>query len=464
MQEQAAPEPVRLHGPRNASTRIDRFEELNPMVMAALRSFCRRIQAPHLLDETLLPTQQEGDASIYAAVRDRPWPPWGLGARHLTAVCQVQAIADESFAISPIYVTDDDATNVGLLAAVYKEVLEGLAVSPNAEVNYLVAEGSQLADHVLTSTGFRRYDDVFLTEEARYYTYRVNAQELLKQLGLTDLETPNLLAGEMPVETLERHALFHSTVLLGSRAEWFGAGRVAELIRLVRGGHAGKPGGVPSGTARWAWPVYEGDPDRDFRFFVSLENFLVDGRPKLLEFVLANEQAFQRSTIVPPHADEPVVDDRARRSQTLDNLAEWQQVFDEKIREVIAPVLTRLNHQGFPLGRIEMQATASGDGDYFRLHRDGDNASTREISFVYFFFNEPRHFSGGELRIFDNERTREGELAPTDLSQTLSPRQDLIVFFPSRNEHEILPVRVPTQAFAESRFTINGWIHRATDA
>jgi Rps23 Pro-64 3,4-dihydroxylase Tpa1-like proline 4-hydroxylase len=114
----------------------------------------------------------------------------------------------------------------------------------------------------------------------------------------------------------------------------------------------------------------------------------------------------------------------------------------------------------FPLGRIEIQMTASGDGDYFRMHRDGDDTSTRALSFVYFFHREPRRFSGGELRIFDSELV-EDQPVPTDRSQILSPRQDVLVLFPSNNEHELLPVRVPSNSFGDSRFTVNGWIHRA---
>jgi Rps23 Pro-64 3,4-dihydroxylase Tpa1-like proline 4-hydroxylase len=112
------------------------------------------------------------------------------------------------------------------------------------------------------------------------------------------------------------------------------------------------------------------------------------------------------------------------------------------------------------VGRVEIQLTASGDGDYFRLHHDSDDTSTRELSFVYFFYAEPRGFSGGELRIYDAD-VIEGERAPTDRSQMISPRQDVLVVFPSRNEHELLPVRVPSKAFENSRFTVNGWIHRA---
>ncbi len=442
--------------PRNDATRIDVFDELGHIALAALRSFFRRLGAPHMVDEVILPTLQEGDSQVYAAVRDRPWPPWGLGARHVTALCQVQEIADESYAISPVYVTDEDATNVGLIAALYKEVLEALAVSERAEVNYLVADGSKLADHVLTSAGFKRYDDVVLTEQIRYYTYRIPAAALLERLGLRGVESPDLLAHQLDADTLTRNALFHSTILAATRAEWTAQSALAEIIRLVRGGHAGKPGGVPSGTGRWGWQEELIGPV----IFVSLENFLGGERTRLLEYAIEKETAFSSSTIVAPDADEARVDERFRRSRTLDDLGDFGPLFEEKLKEVLEPVLSRLEMEGFALGPIEMQLTASGDGDYFRMHRDADENSTRALSFVYFFHGEPRRFSGGELRIFDNERV-EGKIVPTDRSQTLSPRQDLVVFFPSENEHELLPVRVPTKEFGDSRFTLNGWIHRA---
>lgn len=440
---------------RNESTRIDRFDELSHTTTAAVRSFCRRLGAPHLLDEVILPTLQDGDAQIFAAVRDRPWPPWGVGARHISALCDIQAVSDESYAISPVYVTDEDATNVGLSSAVYKEVLESIAISPNSEVNYLVAEGSILVHHIFQSHGFKKYEDVFLTEQTRYFTYRIGAHELLCRLGLDKIDTPDLLAHQISSNILETNAIFHQTIYLASKAEWTLPNSISEIIRLVRGGHAGKPGGVPSGTGRWGVDrVSQPDP-----FLVTLENFLGDARQQIFAHVLKNEKNFRSSTVIDPESGKPVVNERLRRSKTMDQLADFNELFTTRLKEVLSPVLVRLNQPGFALGDIEIQITASGDGDYFRMHKDGDNDSTRELSFVYFFHQEPRRFSGGEFRIFGTQKS-EGKYVPTDLSQTLSPRQDMIVFFPSRNEHEILPVRVPSRTFVDSRFTVNGWIHR----
>jgi len=456
MFEKSRPRVAAFHGPRNEATRIDRFEELSHTARASLHAFCRRLGAPHLLDGLVLPTLEEGYAQLFAAVRDRPWPPWGIGARHVTALCLVNAVSDESYAVSPVWTTDEDLTNIGLLSAVYKEVLESVATSPHSEVSYLLADGSALAHHVFTSAGFRRDEDVFLTERARYYTYRIATSELLDSLGLSKIDTPDLLAHAIPSDVLQKNALFQSCVYLGSRAEWAGESyNIAEIINLVRGGHAGKPGGVPSGSGRWGWLV---DPEE---FFVAtLENFLGDRKGQLLQFVFEREKEFSASTVVARGADRAAVDERLRRSRTLDDLGPFHDEFVEKLKEVLAPVLERLRQPAFPVGRIELQITASGDGDYFRLHRDAEKDDTREIAFVYHFHREPRHFSGGELRLFDTEKIK-GEFHATDRSHIASPRLDQILFFPARSEHELLPVRVPSKDFRDSRFTVNGWIHRA---
>lgn len=437
---------------RNRSTRIDLFEELNGQTLAAVRSFTRRLGAPHLLEEVILPTLAEGDSQILVAVQDRPWPPWGLGARHIIALCQTHLVSDNSYAISPVYVTEEDLTNVGMISAVFKEALEQLAVNKGAEICYLVAEGSTLVDHVLTSNGFRKTDDVFVTFAGRYHTYRESAYAMLAKLGLDKVGTPDLLAHEMEPAALERNAFFHQTLFLGSKAEWATERTVSEIISLVRGGHAGKPGGVPSGTGRFAF-----DPESIVE--VSVANFLGGERQKLLDHIIGQEKNFKAATVVERGAQKPSVNQKLRRGKTLDSLGPFESLIVDRIKQQLEPVMQKLGHRAFPLGRIEIQATASNDGDYFRLHADSDGKDTRELSFVYFLHSEPRGFSGGELRLYET-RLVDGRLLPADQPRTISPRQDAIVFFPSLNEHELLPVRVASKQFANSRFTINGWIHR----
>jgi Rps23 Pro-64 3,4-dihydroxylase Tpa1-like proline 4-hydroxylase len=115
----------------------------------------------------------------------------------------------------------------------------------------------------------------------------------------------------------------------------------------------------------------------------------------------------------------------------------------------------------FSISALEAQVTASNDGDFFRSHRDNgdDKVASRQLTFVYFFHREPRPFEGGELRIHDS-RLENGEYVNTGSYQTIEPRQNQIVLFPCSLQHEITPVECPSRAFADSRFTMNGWLHK----
>ena len=115
----------------------------------------------------------------------------------------------------------------------------------------------------------------------------------------------------------------------------------------------------------------------------------------------------------------------------------------------------------FSIADSEMQVTASNDGDFFRFHSDNgdDRVASRRLTFVYFFHREPRQFEGGELRIHD-ARLKEGAYASEGSYQTIVPRQNQIVFFPCELLHEITPVNCRSGQFADSRFTLNGWLRR----
>jgi Rps23 Pro-64 3,4-dihydroxylase Tpa1-like proline 4-hydroxylase len=81
------------------------------------------------------------------------------------------------------------------------------------------------------------------------------------------------------------------------------------------------------------------------------------------------------------------------------------------------------------------------------------------MTFVYFFHREPRQFEGGELRLHDSRRKTERSFG-TDGYQAIVPQQNQIVFFPCAVRHEITAVECPSRAFADSRFTLNGWLHK----
>ena len=235
-----------FHDRLNDVVRIDRVDEMDSHLAVATKSFFRLLGIPHLYSERIAPTLEGGDSQVFLAARDRPWPPWGLGARSIGALCQVHPVGKSTYALSPVYTADEDATNIGLIAAVYKETLEELSRTAGAEVSYLVVEGSRFADRLLRSVGFQPSDDLQVTEQAKYRFYRVDAGKLAAALGLDKVSVPELLAHKLDDATLDRLSSYFAGLHLATGQGRF-TDRVVYEIGWIDGGlfDASLPGGVP---------------------------------------------------------------------------------------------------------------------------------------------------------------------------------------------------------------------------
>jgi Rps23 Pro-64 3,4-dihydroxylase Tpa1-like proline 4-hydroxylase len=195
---------------------------------------------------------------------------------------------------------------------------------------------------------------------------------------------------------------------------------------------------------------------------VVLDEFLAPQElNELISFALLHETEFQNSQVISPSGNPGVIDYDHRRSRVLMDLGRHQETILERIRGVLPRVLDQLEEQQFPVTHVEAQITASNDGDFFGEHSDDsqETIASRRITFVYYFHREPSQFEGGELRLHDSRW--QGELeSKTGSFQTIVPRQNQIVFFPCSLLHEITPVKCASRAFADSRFTLNGWLHK----
>jgi len=193
---------------------------------------------------------------------------------------------------------------------------------------------------------------------------------------------------------------------------------------------------------------------------VVLDEFLAPQElQELIGFTLAHEADFRASEVISPAGG--VIDYQHRRSHVLDEVGPYQELILERIKTVLPSVLRRLNMEECPITRTEVQVTASNDGDSFAIHPDDghEELASRYLTFVYFFHREPKQFVGGELRIHDSRLQRERYVSQGSY-QKIVPQENQIVFFPCSLLHEITPVECPSRAFADSRFTLNGWIHR----
>jgi SM-20-related protein len=195
---------------------------------------------------------------------------------------------------------------------------------------------------------------------------------------------------------------------------------------------------------------------------IVLDEFLAPQEVEdLMRFTLEHEMDFQTSEVIAPHEEDGIVNYDHRRSRVLMELEKHQDLILERIQSVLPDVLQKLEMDAFPVAGVEAQITASNDGDFFRFHSDNasDRVASRTLTFVYFFHREPRQFQGGELRIHDAHLDR-GAYVSQGTYQTIAPQQNQIVLFPCELLHEITPVTCPSRLFADSRFTLNGWLRR----
>jgi len=195
---------------------------------------------------------------------------------------------------------------------------------------------------------------------------------------------------------------------------------------------------------------------------VILDEFLAPQElEELTKFALDHEGEFRTSEVATPSAEGGVVNYDHRRSRVLMDLERFEPLMLERIKAVLPRVLEKLNMASFDISGVEAQITASNDGDFFHFHNDNgsDPVASRYLTFVYFFHREPKQFNGGELRIHD-ARLERGEYESEGSYQRIAPQQNQIVFFPCELMHEITRVECSSRQFADSRFTLNGWLRR----
>jgi SM-20-related protein len=218
---------------------------------------------------------------------------------------------------------------------------------------------------------------------------------------------------------------------------------------------AAVPSASPAIAAAAAASAAQGYRDVIRHAVVQLDGFLSDSEVAwLMGLTFAAERRFLPSRLSSHTPD-------YRHSLMLSAPHEVWDLVTAKIRAVMPDVMQGLHIGRFPVGNIDCQLTASIDGSYFKPHTDAghDRQIRRQLTYVYYFNREPKGFTGGELRIYD-DTLRNGKLSSTDSFQVIEPRHNSIVFFQAAIMHEVRPVIMPSKDFRDARFTVNGWVER----
>jgi hypothetical protein len=181
----------------------------------------------------------------------------------------------------------------------------------------------------------------------------------------------------------------------------------------------------------------------------------------LLDYVAAREKDFRPAIVRNRKLGELKVNRDLRDCTYLGDLGAFEAPIKTFVRNISAEAIARLGLIEPVVEPKEFEITAYRDGGRFGAHIDTSEKlnQVRVLSCVYYFAATPRRFSGGELRLYGFP-TASGKDAAAPSFIDLVPETDTLVTFPSWLRHEVRPVRVPSGALADGRFTINCWIHR----
>lgn len=175
--------------------------------------------------------------------------------------------------------------------------------------------------------------------------------------------------------------------------------------------------------------------------------------------VLERESIFTDATVYTVDRDGHNADTRFRRSRILDDVNDVAPLVANRLQNIIPQIWTQLRLPDITINRMECQITAHGDGDFFETHTDNSmpDIAHRKVSYVYYFHQEPKRFTGGHLRFY-HSKLKDGVNSAGVLAADIEPPRNSLMIFPSHTHHEVTPISCATTALADQRLTINGWL------
>ena len=179
----------------------------------------------------------------------------------------------------------------------------------------------------------------------------------------------------------------------------------------------------------------------------------------LLDHVVQHRIAFRPAPVRDRGIAKEGVDRASRDGLLLGDLGPFRAPIEAFVRRIAPDAVARLGLTEPAVEPREFEISSYGDGGHFAAHLDTTDLPDRVriLSCVYYFARTPARFSGGILRLHGfPSSSGEGPAPVVDVV----PETDTLIAFPSWLVHQILPVRVPSGAWADRRFAINCWIHR----
>lgn len=198
-------------------------------------------------------------------------------------------------------------------------------------------------------------------------------------------------------------------------------------------------------------------------------DFLPDAeRLALFEWAVSMESSFKPADVFYGKAGQQAkLDPAIRQARKLPNVGPFEHVLRERLFEELTPIMAGAGFRGDRPISIDFELNAYGDGAHFKPHIDialgtgrkrlGLAGNDRVITAVYYFYQEPRRFSGGDLRLYRFGADSSDLGKRDEVSKSFEPIQNSLLIFPSWARHSVELVSCPSDRFNDSRFAINCW-------
>lgn len=237
------------HSPSNESVRMRVSGDVDVETRTALATFCRRNGYPHLFTEVLEPLLSGHGLVLALAATERPWPPKGIGSQTIEAVGIAMIGTEDRAHLTPVLTDRRNSTNIGLVGAVTKQLLEYLREADVPSAGYLVRQGDRALERALEQAGFAEADFRSSTDFADYLEFSAAPQNVIDALGLARLRVGDLLAVSLDGPELDRLGSYHFALTAGLTAYLQDSLRHAALLPgLIDMVATLPPAGVPPGT------------------------------------------------------------------------------------------------------------------------------------------------------------------------------------------------------------------------
>ena len=192
--------------------------------------------------------------------------------------------------------------------------------------------------------------------------------------------------------------------------------------------------------------------------YAVIDNFIAAPlHADLLAFALARPSRFKPTGVQQAGAN--LIQPKMRQSlRCADQLGPHAPAFSALIHARLGELCAAAGIVPFAVAETELELAAHGDGGFYKVHYDtfthqgrADGKSDRTLSAVYYFFRQPKGFSGGDLQL---HRFGGG------LAARIEPCDNRLISFASIAPHEVLPIACPSGKFEDYRFSVNCWLHR----